>query len=47
MKRSEAIMIVVAVVYLLGIPSARNLNLLSNQDFVRGVGLMLSGAFIP
>ena len=46
MKRSRAILMVVAVVYLLGIPSARNLNLLSNQDFVWGIGLMISGAFI-
>ena len=45
-KRSNAIWITVAVVYLLGIPSARNLNLLSNQDFVWSVALMLSGAFI-
>ena len=45
-KRSNAIWIIVAVVYLLGIPSARNLNLLSNQDFVWSVALMLSGAFI-
>jgi NSS family neurotransmitter:Na+ symporter len=34
------------VVYLLGLPSARNLELLSNQDFVWGIGLMVSGAFI-
>jgi NSS family neurotransmitter:Na+ symporter len=40
------IWIMVAVVYLLGIPSARNLNILSNQDFVWSVALMLSGAFI-
>ena len=32
--------------YLLGIPSARNLDFLGNQDFVWGVALMLSGAFI-
>ena len=36
----------VVVVYLLGLPSARNLNFLSNQDFVWGIGLMISGAFI-
>jgi NSS family neurotransmitter:Na+ symporter len=46
MRRSRAIGLVVAVVYLLGIPSARNLNLLSNQDFVWGIGLTISGAFI-
>jgi len=37
---------VVAFVYLLGIPSARNLNILSNQDFVWSGALMISGAFI-
>ena len=46
LKRSQAIGIVVATVYLLGLPSARNLNLLSNQDFVWGIALMISGAFI-
>ncbi len=46
LKRSHAIGIVVLTVYLLGLPSARNLNLLSNQDFVWGIGLMISGAFI-
>ena len=45
-KRSHAIWIVVAVVYLLGIPSARNLDVLSNQDFVWSIALMISGAFI-
>jgi NSS family neurotransmitter:Na+ symporter len=46
LKRSQAIGVVVLVVYLLGLPSARNLNILSNQDFVWGIGLMISGAFI-
>lgn len=46
LKRSKAIWIVVAFVYLLGIPSARNLNFLSNQDHVWGIALMISGAFI-
>lgn len=46
LKRSQSIGIVVVAVYLLGIPSARNLELLSNQDFVWGIGLMISGAFI-
>lgn len=45
-KRSNALWIMVAVVYLLGIPSARNLNMLSNQDFVWSAALMISGAFI-
>ena len=46
MKRSKAIGIVIAVVYLLGIPSARNLNILSNQDYVWGIALMISGLFV-
>jgi NSS family neurotransmitter:Na+ symporter len=45
MKRSTSITLVVALTYLLGIPSAINLNILTNQDFVWGVALMLSGAF--
>ncbi len=45
-RRANAIWIVIAVVYLLGIPSARNLTLLSNQDFVWSAALMISGAFI-
>ncbi len=45
-KRSRAIAMVVGCSYLLGIPSARNLNILSNQDFVWGVALMISGAFV-
>jgi NSS family neurotransmitter:Na+ symporter len=44
--RKRALWIVVSVVYLLGIPSAMSLNLLSNQDFVWGIGLMISGALI-
>ncbi len=46
MKRGRAIAIIVPLMYLLGIPSARNLNILSNQDYVWGVGLMISGGFI-
>jgi len=46
MKRSKAIGIVIALCYLLGIPSARNLNFLSNQDHVWGIALMISGAFV-
>jgi NSS family neurotransmitter:Na+ symporter len=46
MSRTKAISLVVAVVYLFGIPSAKNLNLLSNQDYVWGIALMISGAFI-
>ncbi len=46
MKRPVAILSVVLISYLFGIPSARNLNILSNQDFVWGLALMLSGAFM-
>ena len=46
MKRPAAILSVVLISYLFGIPSARNLNILSNQDFVWGLALMLSGAFM-
>lgn len=46
LSRPKAIAAVVGVSYLLGIPSAVNLNILSNQDFVWGVALMVSGAFV-
>jgi len=46
LSRGKAISLVVSVVYLFGIPSAKNLNLLSNQDYVWGIALMISGAFI-
>lgn len=45
-KRPTAVGIVVGVSYLIGIPSAINLDILSNQDFVWGVALMISGAFV-
>jgi len=46
LKRNRSIAIIVILVFLAGIPSARNLNFLSNQDFVWGVALMISGALI-
>ena len=46
MKRKTAIIMVVAVIYLLGIPSARNLHFLSNPDFVWGIALMISGLLV-
>lgn len=46
LTRKKAIWMVIGVSYLLGIPSAMNLNILSNQDFVWGVALMISGAFV-
>ena len=46
MRRGAALGLVVSISYLLGIPSALNLDLLANQDFVWGVALMISGAFV-
>jgi len=46
MKRKMAILLVVALIYIFGIPSARNLDFLSNQDFVWGIALMISGALV-
>ncbi|MDX2414411.1 MAG: sodium-dependent transporter [Bacteroidales bacterium] len=45
-KRNRAIVVIVILIFIFGIPSARNLNFLSNQDFVWGVALMISGALI-
>jgi NSS family neurotransmitter:Na+ symporter len=44
LKRSRAIVIVTAIIYLLGVPSAISLNFLKNQDFVWGYALIISGA---
>jgi NSS family neurotransmitter:Na+ symporter len=46
LKRSNSILIIVILVMLMGIPSALSLDFLSNQDFVWGVALMISGAMI-
>jgi NSS family neurotransmitter:Na+ symporter len=45
-SRKKSIFILLPLVYLLGVPSAISLDILSNQDFVWGIGLMISGAFI-
>ena len=45
MKRGHAITAVGSAGFLLGIPSALNLGFFQNQDWVWGVGLMLSGFF--
>jgi neurotransmitter:Na+ symporter, NSS family len=45
-RRKKAVLIIVFFVYLLGVPSAISLDILSNQDFVWGLGLMISGVFI-
>jgi len=46
LRRRTAVLLVCGVGYLCGVPSALNLDVFSNQDFVWGVGLMISGAFI-
>ncbi len=46
LQRKKAIIIVASAGFLLGLPSALNSNFFSNQDWVWGVGLLLSGAFI-
>ena len=46
MKRTRAVAVIVGAGFLVGLPSALNLDVLGNQDFVWGVALMLSGAFI-
>lgn len=46
MKRKKSLLIVASSGIILGVPSALNLNILANQDWVWGVGLILSGAFI-
>lgn len=45
-KRKKAILFIITIGFLLGLPSALDLNFLANQDWVWGVGLILSGAFI-
>ncbi len=45
-KRKRAIIIVAITGFLFGIPSALDINFLTNQDWVWGVGLIISGAFI-
>ena len=45
LKRHTAILVLVALSYVIGIPSAVNLNFLANQDFVWGLALLISGGF--
>lgn len=44
--RSRAVKVVFVVGFTLGLPSALDTDILSNQDFVWGVGLMISGLFV-
>ncbi|UCH65392.1 MAG: sodium-dependent transporter [Ignavibacterium sp.] len=46
LNRKRAIGIITITGFLLGIPSALDITFLANQDWVWGVGLILSGAFI-
>jgi NSS family neurotransmitter:Na+ symporter len=45
-KRIKATIIICVVGFFLGLPSALDLKIFENQDFVWGIGLMISGAFI-
>ncbi|VAX24747.1 FIG01165197: hypothetical protein [hydrothermal vent metagenome] len=44
--RKKAVVIVGSLGFLLGIPSAINVDIFTNQDWVWGVGLIISGAFM-
>lgn len=44
--RKKATILICTTGFLFGLPSALSLNFFANQDFVWGVGLMVSGAFI-
>lgn len=44
--RRRALVAVAVAGFVCGLPSALNLTFLGNQDFVWGVGLMISGAFV-
>jgi NSS family neurotransmitter:Na+ symporter len=46
LTRTRAVGAVAGLGFVLGIPSAVNLEFLGNQDFVWGVALMISGAFV-
>jgi NSS family neurotransmitter:Na+ symporter len=46
LPRRRALPLVLGVGFALGVPSALNVDVLGNQDFVWGVGLMISGAFV-
>lgn len=46
LQRNRALVMVAVVGFLFGIPSALSLNFFENQDWVWGIGLMISGGFI-
>jgi NSS family neurotransmitter:Na+ symporter len=45
MKRKRAIIFITIAAFLLGLPSALDIRVFNNQDWVWGLGLMLSGFF--
>ncbi len=45
-SRKRAIIIVASMGFIFGVPSALNMDFFTNQDWVWGLGLILSGAFI-
>ena len=46
MDRKKSTMIVIIGGFILGVPSAYSLNFLDNQDWVWGIGLLVSGLFV-
>lgn len=46
MSREKATILVTVVGFLIGLPSALNINFLDNQDWVWGIGLLVSGLFV-
>ncbi len=46
MDRKKSTLIVIIGGFILGIPSAYSLNFLDNQDWVWGIGLLVSGLFV-
>ncbi|MGH3090182.1 MAG: sodium-dependent transporter [Rubrobacteraceae bacterium] len=46
LSRPKAVLGLGGVAFVLGIPSAYSVNFLNNQDFVWGIGLLVSGALI-
>ncbi|HEX3033916.1 MAG TPA: hypothetical protein VHT73_02135 [Thermodesulfobacteriota bacterium] len=45
-SKTRAILIVASLGFVLGIPPAINMSFFQNQDWVWGIGLMLSGFFV-
>ncbi|AOY75213.1 sodium-dependent transporter [Clostridium formicaceticum] len=46
LERKKSTLIIVISGFLLGVPSAYSLNFLDNQDWVWGIGLLVSGLFV-